>query len=171
MAKSTQCASLIGQPNIYFSRLERPDPLRTKRLYFGTLDLEMGEISLSGNYVNVQCTVGVSVVTASKLSLPPACRQLKQQFNVKLISFENATVSLPPFRQFHYFETSAFLFEAMQKFYFGKHMAFYIILFSRATKTNGEICLHAGCVWKSTGVFNGNEGLLSGNYYFSNFTA
>uniref|UniRef100_A0A1I7WZH9 Ricin B-type lectin domain-containing protein n=1 Tax=Heterorhabditis bacteriophora TaxID=37862 RepID=A0A1I7WZH9_HETBA len=30
--------------------LERPDPLRTRRWYFGTLDLEMGQIALSGCY-------------------------------------------------------------------------------------------------------------------------
>lgn len=60
-----------------------------------------------------------SVVTVPKTSLPKECRQLKQQFNVKLVSFENASVSLPPFRQFHYFETSTFLVESLKKFYLG----------------------------------------------------
>ncbi|KIH48345.1 hypothetical protein ANCDUO_21587 [Ancylostoma duodenale] len=64
--------------------------------------------------------LAISVVTVSKSSLPPECRQLKQQFNMKLVSFENATVSLPPFRQFHYFETSSFLLESLQKFYFAE---------------------------------------------------
>ncbi|KAK6050650.1 hypothetical protein COOONC_11845 [Cooperia oncophora] len=81
--------------------------MRTRRWYFGTLDLEMGQIALS-------------VVTVSKSSLPPECRQLKQQFNMKLVSFENAAVYLPPFRQFHYFETSSFLLESLQKFYFAE---------------------------------------------------
>ncbi|KAK6738708.1 hypothetical protein RB195_020676 [Necator americanus] len=103
-ASSVQQKTLSLPPN---TDLERPDPFRTRRWYFGTLVLEMGQISLS-------------VVTVSKSSLPPECRQLKQQFNIKLVSFENATVSLPPFRQFHYFETSSFLLESLQKFYFAE---------------------------------------------------
>ncbi|EPB76688.1 hypothetical protein ANCCEY_04198 [Ancylostoma ceylanicum] len=103
-ASSVQQKTLSLPPN---TDLERPDPFRTRRWYFGNLILEMGQISLS-------------VVTVSKSSLPPECRQLKQQFNMKLVSFENATVSLPPFRQFHYFETSSFLLESLQKFYFGE---------------------------------------------------
>ncbi|VDO43568.1 unnamed protein product, partial [Haemonchus placei] len=103
-ASSVQHRTLSLPPN---TDLERTDPLRTRRWYFGTLDLEMGQISLS-------------VVTVSKSSLPPECRQLKQQFNMKLVSFENAAVYLPPFRQFHYFETSSFLLESLQKFYFAE---------------------------------------------------
>uniref|UniRef100_A0A158PC49 VPS13_C domain-containing protein n=1 Tax=Angiostrongylus cantonensis TaxID=6313 RepID=A0A158PC49_ANGCA len=100
-ATSVQQKTLSMPPN---TDLERPDPFRTRRWYFGTLDLEMGQIALS-------------VVTVSKSTLPPKCRQLKQQFNVKLISFEKAAVYLPPFRQFHYFETSSFLLESLRKFY------------------------------------------------------
>uniref|UniRef100_A0A8L8KNU0 Ricin B-type lectin domain-containing protein n=1 Tax=Heligmosomoides polygyrus TaxID=6339 RepID=A0A8L8KNU0_HELPZ len=103
-ASSVQQRTLSLPPN---TDLERTDPLRTRRWYFGTLDLEMGQIALS-------------VVTVSKSSLPPECRQLKQQFNMKLVSFENAAVYLPPFRQFHYFETSSFLLESLQKFYFAE---------------------------------------------------
>ncbi|RCN34773.1 hypothetical protein ANCCAN_19384 [Ancylostoma caninum] len=103
-ASSVQQKTLSLPPN---TDLERPDPFRTRRWYFGNLILEMGQISLS-------------VVTVSKSSLPPECRQLKQQFNMKLVSFENATVTLPPFRQFHYFETSSFLLESLQKFYFAE---------------------------------------------------
>ncbi|NP_001348705.1 Ricin B-type lectin domain-containing protein [Caenorhabditis elegans] len=107
MAQSSDAASSVQQralnlpPN---TELERHDPLRTRRWYFGTLDLEMGH-------------VGLSVVTVSKSGLPRDLRLLKQQFNVKLISFENASVALPPFRQYHYFETSSFLLESLQKFY------------------------------------------------------
>ncbi|EFO91326.1 hypothetical protein CRE_11977 [Caenorhabditis remanei] len=107
MAQSSDAASSVQQralnlpPN---TELERHDPLRTRRWYFGTLELEMGH-------------VGLSVVTVSKSGLPRDLRLLKQQFNVKLISFENASVSLPPFRQYHYFETSSFLLETLQKFY------------------------------------------------------
>ncbi|KJH48828.1 hypothetical protein DICVIV_05018 [Dictyocaulus viviparus] len=103
-ASSVQEKTLSMPPNI---DLERPDPFRSRRWYFGTLDLEMGHIALS-------------VVTVSKSALPLKCRQLKQQFNVKLISFEKAAVCLPPFRQFHYFETSSFLLESLQKFYFAE---------------------------------------------------
>ncbi|VDM60896.1 unnamed protein product [Angiostrongylus costaricensis] len=99
-ATSVQQKTLSMPPN---TDLERPDPFRTRRWYFGTLDLEMGQIAL--------------MVTVSKSTLPPKCRQLKQQFNVKLISFEKAAVYLPPFRQFHYFETSSFLLESLRKFY------------------------------------------------------
>ncbi|CAI2346071.1 unnamed protein product [Caenorhabditis sp. 36 PRJEB53466] len=107
MAQSSDVASSVQQralnlpPN---TELERHDPLRTRRWYFGTLDLEMGH-------------VGLSVVTVPKSGLPRDLRLLKQQFNVKLISFENASVALPPFRQYHYFETSSFLLESLQKFY------------------------------------------------------
>lgn len=107
MAQSSDASSSVQQralnlpPN---TELERHDPLRTRRWYFGTLDLEMGH-------------VGLSVVTVSKSGLPRDLRLLKQQFNVKLISFENASVALPPFRQYHYFETSSFLLETLQKFY------------------------------------------------------
>ncbi|WKX95651.1 hypothetical protein Q1695_012255 [Nippostrongylus brasiliensis] len=103
-ASSVQQKTLSLPPN---TDLERTDPLRTRRWYFGTLDLEMGQIALS-------------VMTVSKSSLPPECRALKQQFNMKLVSFENAAVYLPPFRQFHYFETSSFLLESLQKFYFAE---------------------------------------------------
>ncbi|UMM18768.1 hypothetical protein L5515_014679 [Caenorhabditis briggsae] len=107
MAQSSDASSSVQQralnlpPN---TELERHDPLRTRRWYFGTLDLEMGH-------------VGLSVVTVPKSGLPRDLRLLKQQFNMKLISFENASVSLPPFRQYHYFETSSFLLETLQKFY------------------------------------------------------
>lgn len=107
MAQSSDASSSVQQralnlpPN---TELERHDPLRTRRWYFGTLDLEMGH-------------VGLSVVTVPKSRLPRDLRLLKQQFNLKLISFENASVALPPFRQYHYFETSSFLLETLQKFY------------------------------------------------------
>uniref|UniRef100_A0A1I7TSK2 Ricin B-type lectin domain-containing protein n=1 Tax=Caenorhabditis tropicalis TaxID=1561998 RepID=A0A1I7TSK2_9PELO len=107
MAQSSDASSSVQQralnlpPN---TELERHDPLRTRRWYFGTLDLEMGH-------------VGLSVATVAKSGLPRDLRLLKQQFNLKLISFENASVSLPPFRQYHYFETSSFLLETLQKFY------------------------------------------------------
>lgn len=59
------------------------------------------------------------VVTVGTSGLPPDLRKLKRQFNVKLVSFENAMISLPPFRQFRYFETFSFLVETLSKFYLG----------------------------------------------------
>ncbi|CAI5441534.1 unnamed protein product [Caenorhabditis angaria] len=107
MAQSSDASSAVQQTALNLppnTELERHDPLRTRRWYFGTLDLEIGHVSLS-------------VVTVPKSGLPQDLRRLKHQFNVKLISFENASVSLPPFRQYHYFETSSFLLESLQKFY------------------------------------------------------
>ncbi|CAJ0937255.1 unnamed protein product, partial [Mesorhabditis belari] len=63
--------------------------------------------------------IALSVATIPKSGLPKDLRLLKQQFNIMLVSFENAGISLPPFRQLHYFETSSFLFELLKKFYFG----------------------------------------------------
>ncbi|PAV60084.1 hypothetical protein WR25_19570 isoform B [Diploscapter pachys] len=101
---SVQQKSLSLPPN---TDLQRHDPLKTTRCYFGTLELEMGQISLS-------------VSTVPKVSLTVPLRQLKQQFNIKLVSFENALVVLPPFRQLHYFETSSFLLESLRNFYFSE---------------------------------------------------
>ncbi|CAJ0931757.1 unnamed protein product, partial [Mesorhabditis belari] len=98
-----QPSALEMPPN---TELDRPNPLASRKCYFGTLELDMGQIALS-------------VATISKSGLPKDLRLLKQQFNIMLVSFENAGISLPPFRQLHYFETSSFLFELLKKFYFG----------------------------------------------------
>ncbi|CAJ0586859.1 unnamed protein product, partial [Mesorhabditis spiculigera] len=89
------------------TELVRPDPLASRRWYFGTLELDMGQILLS-------------VVTVPKNGLPKDLRVLKQQFNIMLVSFENAAIRLPPFRQFHYFETSLFLLDLLRNFYFSE---------------------------------------------------
>ncbi|CAI4229925.1 unnamed protein product [Auanema sp. JU1783] len=104
VSSSVQQKALNLPPNL---EIERPDPLKTRRWYFGTLELVMGQIALS-------------VTTVSKSSLPMELQNLKEQFNIKLVSFENATVALPDFRQSHYFETSTFLLESLQKFYFAE---------------------------------------------------
>ncbi|KAK0393450.1 hypothetical protein QR680_000217 [Steinernema hermaphroditum] len=98
---SFQPDTLLQPPNM---ELERPDPLKARKCYFGTLDLEMGCAALS-------------VVTIATSGLPPELRALKQQFNIKLVSFENASITMPPFRQLHYFETFSFLGETLRKFY------------------------------------------------------
>ena len=40
-----QPSALLRPPN---TELERPDPAKARRCYFGTLDLEMGDVALSG---------------------------------------------------------------------------------------------------------------------------
>uniref|UniRef100_A0A915ASC0 Vacuolar protein sorting-associated protein 13D n=5 Tax=Parascaris univalens TaxID=6257 RepID=A0A915ASC0_PARUN len=100
-ADSVQPSALVQPPN---TELERADPAKARRCYFGTLDLEVGGVALS-------------VVTVAKSGLPPELRKLRRQFNIKLVSFENAMISLPPFRQFRYFETFSFLMETLSKFY------------------------------------------------------
>lgn len=69
---------------------------------------------------NIDNGLEFSVVTVAKSGLPPELRKLRRQFNIKLVSFENAMISLPPFRQFRYFETFSFLMETLSKFYLGK---------------------------------------------------
>ncbi|GMS84156.1 hypothetical protein PENTCL1PPCAC_6331 [Pristionchus entomophagus] len=86
------------------TNLTRPNAANARRCYFGTLDLQFGSADLS-------------VVTVSKSSLPLELRQLKDQYNITLISFEKAKISLPAFRQLHYFETSSFLLENIGNFY------------------------------------------------------
>lgn len=113
-ADSMQPSALLRPPN---TELERPDPTKARKCYFGTLDLEMGSVALS-------------VTTIAKSGLPPELRKLRRQFNMKLVSFENAMISLPPFRQFRYFETFSFLLETLSKFYLGhlKSQTFNIIV-------------------------------------------
>ncbi|KAF8360520.1 hypothetical protein PRIPAC_87443 [Pristionchus pacificus] len=86
------------------TNLTRPNAANARRCYFGTLDIQFGSADLS-------------VVTVSKSSLPIELRLLKDQYNVTLISFEKAKISLPAFRQLHYFETSSFLLENIGNFY------------------------------------------------------
>ncbi|KAH7710838.1 Protein C25H3.8 [Aphelenchoides avenae] len=101
-ADSVQPKTLLQPPNIEPESVSMSTP--TRRCYFGTLDLEVGNLSLS-------------VGTVPKNSLSRELRRLKEQFNIKLVSFENALVTLPPFRQFHYFETLKFLVETLSQFY------------------------------------------------------
>lgn len=100
-AESMKPNALLQPPNTELDKLDR---VQARRCYFGTFDLEIGAVALS------VVTVGIS-------GLPPDLRKLKRQFNVKLVSFENAMISLPPFRQFRYFETFSFLIETLNKFY------------------------------------------------------
>uniref|UniRef100_A0A915Q7J7 Vacuolar protein sorting-associated protein 13 VPS13 adaptor binding domain-containing protein n=1 Tax=Setaria digitata TaxID=48799 RepID=A0A915Q7J7_9BILA len=113
-AESMKPDALLQPPNIELDKLDR---LKARRCYFGTFDLEIGAVALS-------------VVTVGTSGLPPELRKLKRQFNVKLVSFENAIISLPPFRQFRYFETFAFLAETLSKFYLEelKNQTFNIIV-------------------------------------------
>uniref|UniRef100_A0A7E4V788 Bactericidal permeability-increasing protein n=1 Tax=Panagrellus redivivus TaxID=6233 RepID=A0A7E4V788_PANRE len=92
------------EPDMSVPGAHSPDGTPTRRCYFGTLDLEVGNVALTA-------------VTVAKNGLPKDLQLLKRQFNIKLVSFENALVSLPPFRQFHYFETMKFLVESLSNFY------------------------------------------------------
>jgi hypothetical protein len=110
---------LLQPPNIEPDSWSKNDSANaTRRCYFGTLDLEVGNVALS-------------VMTVGKSILPLELRRLKEQFNVKLVSFENALVSLPAFRQFHYFETVHFLLETLSKFYLCKLCLPYITVFKK----------------------------------------
>uniref|UniRef100_A0A914XXR6 Ricin B lectin domain-containing protein n=1 Tax=Panagrolaimus superbus TaxID=310955 RepID=A0A914XXR6_9BILA len=92
------------EPDMNSSLSSNSDGIPLRRCYFGTLDLEVGNVALT-------------VMTVAKNGLSKDLQALKRQFNIKLVSFENAIVSLPPFRQFHYFETLKFLVESLSKFY------------------------------------------------------
>uniref|UniRef100_A0AC35FWT7 Ricin B-type lectin domain-containing protein n=1 Tax=Panagrolaimus sp. PS1159 TaxID=55785 RepID=A0AC35FWT7_9BILA len=92
------------EPDMNASGSSSSEGIPTRRCYFGTLDLEAGNIALT-------------VTTVAKNGLSKDLQALKRQFNIKLVSFENAIVFLPPFRQFHYFETLKFLVESLSKFY------------------------------------------------------
>ncbi|MCP9261503.1 Zn-dependent carboxypeptidase [Dirofilaria immitis] len=116
-AEAAECMkpnALLQPPNTELDKLDR---VQTRRCYFGTFDLEIGSVVLS-------------VVTIGTSGLPPELRKLKRQFNLKLVSFENAVISLPPFRQFRYFETFSFLIETLSKFYLEelKNQTFSIIV-------------------------------------------
>lgn len=118
--------ALLQPPNIELDKLDR---VQARRCYFGTFDLEVGSVALSGCFLLKQFRVfsfmftdddfHYLVVTVATSGLPPDLRKLKRQFNVKLVSFENAMISLPPFRQFRYFETFSFLVETLSKYYMG----------------------------------------------------
>ena len=105
--------SLIMPPNIEpdMNVPGTSDGAPTRRCYFGILDLEVGNVALT-------------VITVAKNGLPKELQLLKRQFNIKLVSFENALVTLPAFRQFHYFETLKFLLALLSKFYMSKFLFF-----------------------------------------------
>uniref|UniRef100_A0AC35TVT4 Ricin B-type lectin domain-containing protein n=1 Tax=Rhabditophanes sp. KR3021 TaxID=114890 RepID=A0AC35TVT4_9BILA len=103
-AESVKTEILLQPPSTDLDCIEVKS---TRRCYFGTLHLEAGFVALSVN-------------TISKNSMDYDLRSLKKNFNVKLISFENALIHLPPFKQVHYFETISFLVEALTKFYAGE---------------------------------------------------
>jgi hypothetical protein len=56
-------------------------------------------------------------MTVGKNGLGKELRRLREAYNVKLVSFENALISLPSFRQRHYVESLEFLLETLSKFY------------------------------------------------------
>lgn len=94
---------LIQPPNIELD-ISASSLAPTRRCYFGTLEMEFGDLALSA-------------ITVSRNLLPRDLRRLKEQFNVKLVNFENAVVQLTPFRQFHCFETAKFLVDSLGSFY------------------------------------------------------
>uniref|UniRef100_A0A914YK24 Uncharacterized protein n=1 Tax=Panagrolaimus superbus TaxID=310955 RepID=A0A914YK24_9BILA len=87
------------------SELTESDAVQIRKCYFGTLDLEFGKIALT-------------VLTVAKSDLPTELDTLKRQFQIKLVSFENAIVSLPPFHRFRRaFESFEILIENLTEFY------------------------------------------------------
>ncbi|KRX14499.1 Vacuolar protein sorting-associated protein 13D, partial [Trichinella nelsoni] len=76
------------------------DAVERKRFYFNRLSLSMKKLHLS-------------VLVAQ--SLPARLSDVKRQWNIPLVCFENAVVNILPFQQAHCFETIRFLFIAAQK--------------------------------------------------------
>ncbi|KRY12464.1 Vacuolar protein sorting-associated protein 13D [Trichinella patagoniensis] len=76
------------------------DAVERKRFYFNRLSLSMKKLHLS-------------VLVAQ--SLPARLSDVKRQWNMPLVCFENAVVNILPFQQAHCFETIRFLFIAAQK--------------------------------------------------------
>ncbi|KRX88091.1 Vacuolar protein sorting-associated protein 13D, partial [Trichinella pseudospiralis] len=76
------------------------DVVERKRFYFNRLTLSMKKLHLS-------------VLVAQ--SLPARLSDVKRQWNMPLVCFENAVVNILPFQQAHCFETIRFLFIAAQK--------------------------------------------------------
>uniref|UniRef100_A0A914GVN0 Vacuolar protein sorting-associated protein 13D n=1 Tax=Globodera rostochiensis TaxID=31243 RepID=A0A914GVN0_GLORO len=77
-----------------------------KNCFFGTLQLEVGNISLS-------------VLTVDKSALPPSLRQLKESYNNQIILFnvENALVTLTPFCWLRSFCSVSRLLDTLGNFY------------------------------------------------------
>ncbi|KAI3414199.1 hypothetical protein GPALN_011656 [Globodera pallida] len=77
-----------------------------KNCFFGTLQLEVGNISLS-------------VLTVDKRELPPSLRQLKESYNnwISLFNVENALVTLTPFCSLRSFCAVGRLLETLGNFY------------------------------------------------------
>uniref|UniRef100_A0A0N5BPS6 Ricin B-type lectin domain-containing protein n=1 Tax=Strongyloides papillosus TaxID=174720 RepID=A0A0N5BPS6_STREA len=84
--------------------LDCVDIRSARRCYFGSLHLKVGNVSLSINTIPFN-------------GMPKKLKKIKSNFNIQLISFENAIISLPPFKQEHTFETLSFLAESLSKFY------------------------------------------------------
>ncbi|VDK48292.1 unnamed protein product [Anisakis simplex] len=81
-ADSVQPNALLQPPNL---SLTLTVPTKARRCYFGTLDLEMGTVALSGIVCNnpiFYATLEVLVVTVPKSGLPPELRKLRRQFNI-----------------------------------------------------------------------------------------
>jgi hypothetical protein len=97
---------LIQPPNIELD-ISLSSAVPTRRCYFGMLEMEFGDLSLSA-------------MTVSKNILPRELKRLTQQFNVYFANFENALVRLSPFRRTNCFETTTFLIDSLGSFYLGK---------------------------------------------------
>uniref|UniRef100_A0A0K0EZ74 Vacuolar protein sorting-associated protein 13D (inferred by orthology to a human protein) n=1 Tax=Strongyloides venezuelensis TaxID=75913 RepID=A0A0K0EZ74_STRVS len=100
-AESVAQINLLQPPNI---NLDDVNKISMRRCYFGNLILNIGQISLS-------------VITIPTNVMEKKIQQIKQNFNIRLMSFENASITLPPFIQTHTFETITFLIECLKKFY------------------------------------------------------
>uniref|UniRef100_A0A0N5BT94 Ricin B-type lectin domain-containing protein n=1 Tax=Strongyloides papillosus TaxID=174720 RepID=A0A0N5BT94_STREA len=100
-AESVAQINLLQPPNI---DLDDVNKISMRRCYFGNLILNIGQISLS-------------VITIPTNVMEKKIQQIKQNFNIRLMSFENASITLPPFIQTHTFETITFLIECLKKFY------------------------------------------------------
>ncbi|KAI6183494.1 hypothetical protein M3Y97_00495100 [Aphelenchoides bicaudatus] len=102
-AHSINPVILIQPPSIEID-ISLSSAAPTRRCYFGILELEIGDLCVSG-------------VTVSKNILPRELKRLKHQFNIYIFNFENALVRLPPFRKTNCFETTTFLIDSLGSFY------------------------------------------------------
>jgi hypothetical protein len=91
-------------------------------LYFGNLELDFSPILLSGKiFTNYNFKINFLVTTVSKNALSPDLRETLEQFTIPLVTFGNAQIDLPTFRQLKYsFDDYNQLLTAIFNFYYCK---------------------------------------------------
>ncbi|XP_003374030.1 conserved hypothetical protein [Trichinella spiralis] len=106
------------------------DAVERKRFYFNRLSLSMKKLHLS-------------VLVAQ--SLPARLSDVKRQWNMPLVCFENAVVNILPFQQAHCFETIRFLFIAAQKHFLRTFNSIHSLSVAQSSDENTWNC---GFSWK-----------------------